>query len=69
MFWYGIDPEQASYEGAFNAPMLWNSNFFMTDEAMKILRAADRRLAAGLQVRPRPLRHDAWPRRPGTGRR
>ena len=38
MFSYGIDPEQASYEGAFNAPMLWNSNFFMTDEAMKILR-------------------------------
>ena len=26
------------YEGAFNAPMLWNSNFFMTDEAMEILR-------------------------------
>jgi putative pyruvate formate lyase activating enzyme len=38
MFWYGLDPEQASYEGAFNAPMLWNSNFFMTDEAMRILR-------------------------------
>lgn len=28
----------ATYEGAFNAPMLWNSNFFMTEEAMKILR-------------------------------
>jgi putative pyruvate formate lyase activating enzyme len=28
----------ASYRGAFNAPMLWNSNFFMTPEAMKILR-------------------------------
>ena len=26
------------YEGAFNAPMLWNSNFFMTLESMKILR-------------------------------
>jgi putative pyruvate formate lyase activating enzyme len=37
MFWYGLDPEQASYDGAFNAPMLWNSNFFMTDEAMRIL--------------------------------
>jgi putative pyruvate formate lyase activating enzyme len=37
-FWYGLDPEQASYAGAFNAPMLWNSNFFMTDEAMRILR-------------------------------
>ena len=33
-----LAPEQASYDGAFNAPMLWNSNFFMTDEAMKILR-------------------------------
>ena len=38
MFSYDIDPEQAGYEGAFNAPMLWNSNFFMTDEAMRILR-------------------------------
>ena len=38
MFWYGLDPERACYAGAFNAPMLWNSNFFMTDEAMKILR-------------------------------
>jgi putative pyruvate formate lyase activating enzyme len=37
-FSYGLDPEQASYDGAFNAPMLWNSNFFMTDEAMRILR-------------------------------
>jgi putative pyruvate formate lyase activating enzyme len=26
------------YEGKFNAPMLWNSNFFMTLESMKILR-------------------------------
>ncbi len=33
-----MDPECGSYDGAFNAPMLWNSNFFMTDEAMKILR-------------------------------
>ena len=31
-------PEAATFEGAFNAPMLWNSNFFMTDEAMKVLR-------------------------------
>ena len=28
----------AEYDGAFNAPMLWNSNFFMTPEAMKLLR-------------------------------
>ena len=26
------------FEGAFNAPMLWNSNFFQSDEAMKLLR-------------------------------
>jgi putative pyruvate formate lyase activating enzyme len=26
------------YEGAFNAPMLWNSNFFQSEEAMKLLR-------------------------------
>ncbi|MFQ6017460.1 MAG: radical SAM protein [Kiloniellaceae bacterium] len=31
-------PERATYEGAFNAPMLWNSNFYMTAPAMKILR-------------------------------
>jgi putative pyruvate formate lyase activating enzyme len=30
--------DEAVYDGAFNAPMLWNSNFFMSDEAMKILR-------------------------------
>jgi putative pyruvate formate lyase activating enzyme len=28
----------ADYRGAFNAPMLWNSNFFMSDEAMRLLR-------------------------------
>lgn len=33
-----IAPERGRYAGAFNAPMLWNSNFFMTVEAMKILR-------------------------------
>jgi putative pyruvate formate lyase activating enzyme len=31
-------PEAADYDGHFNAPMLWNSNFFMTLESMKILR-------------------------------
>jgi putative pyruvate formate lyase activating enzyme len=35
---YRRDPENALYQGAFNAPMLWNSNFFMSPEAMKILR-------------------------------
>jgi putative pyruvate formate lyase activating enzyme len=33
-----LSPDGASYEGAFNVPMLWNSNFFMSAEAMKILR-------------------------------
>lgn len=28
----------AMFDGAFNAPMLWNSNFFQSDEAMKLLR-------------------------------
>ena len=28
----------ALFEGAFNAPMLWNSNFFQSEEAMKLLR-------------------------------
>ncbi len=31
-------PEQADYHGEFNAPMLWNSNFFMSPETMRILR-------------------------------
>jgi putative pyruvate formate lyase activating enzyme len=35
---YGLWPDAATYQGAFNAPMLWNSNFFMSAEAMKILR-------------------------------
>jgi len=37
-FWYEARPEHGRYGGGFNAPMLWNSNFFMTDEAMRILR-------------------------------
>lgn len=35
---FGIDGSRASFDGAFNAPMLWNSNFFMTAPAMKLLR-------------------------------
>ena len=35
---FGLDRRQATYDGAFNAPMLWNSNFFMTAPAMKLLR-------------------------------
>jgi len=37
-FGFRIDPRFAHYGGAFNAPMLWNSNFFMTAPAMKLLR-------------------------------
>jgi putative pyruvate formate lyase activating enzyme len=37
-FWFDEAPGAATYEGRFNAPMLWNSNFFMTLESMKILR-------------------------------
>jgi putative pyruvate formate lyase activating enzyme len=39
--WRGAFPAaraNAEFDGAFNAPMLWNSNFFMTDEAMRLLR-------------------------------
>ncbi|MBI4207886.1 MAG: radical SAM protein [Betaproteobacteria bacterium] len=35
---FGVDAEGTYYRGAFNAPMLWNSNFFMSAPAMKILR-------------------------------
>ncbi len=31
-------PDEARFESAFNVPMLWNSNFFMSAEAMKVLR-------------------------------
>jgi putative pyruvate formate lyase activating enzyme len=31
-------PEGACYRGAFNAPLLWNSNFFMSKSTMKLLR-------------------------------
>jgi putative pyruvate formate lyase activating enzyme len=37
-FWFDEAPDAAVYDGKFNAPMLWNSNFFMTLESMKILR-------------------------------
>ncbi|MFQ5950879.1 MAG: radical SAM protein [Candidatus Geothermarchaeales archaeon] len=35
---YQLDAENAYYDGEFNVPMLWNSNFFMSPEAMSILR-------------------------------
>jgi putative pyruvate formate lyase activating enzyme len=38
LFWFDQIPDKAVYDGKFNAPMLWNSNFFMTVESMKILR-------------------------------
>lgn len=31
-------PAGARYRGAFNAPLLWNSNFFMSEGTMKLLR-------------------------------
>jgi putative pyruvate formate lyase activating enzyme len=37
-FFFDEVPGVAEYDGKFNAPMLWNSNFFMTLESMKILR-------------------------------
>ncbi|MGF1609533.1 MAG: radical SAM protein [Kiloniellales bacterium] len=33
-----LSSDFATYQGAFNAPMLWNSNFYLSDPAMKILR-------------------------------
>ncbi|MGI9382833.1 MAG: radical SAM protein [Methyloligellaceae bacterium] len=37
-FWFEEVPDAARYEGGLNVPILWNSNFFMTEEAMRILR-------------------------------
>ncbi len=36
-YWFADLPGSAVYDGGFNAPILWNSNFFMTEDAMKIL--------------------------------
>lgn len=38
MHWFERRASRASFAGAFNVPMLWNSNFFMTPETMRILR-------------------------------
>ena len=35
---YEPNERNAIYGGAFNAPLLWNSNFFMSAESMKLLR-------------------------------
>ena len=35
---FSLHPDVALYQDAFNAPMLWNSNFFMSAPAMQILR-------------------------------
>ena len=35
---FEVSPSHAAYAGGFNAPMLWNSNFYMSAPAMKILR-------------------------------
>lgn len=35
---FRTNPDNATYLGAFNAPMLWNSNFFMSEPTMKLLR-------------------------------
>src|ERR671922_867625 len=35
---WNINSEHAFYQGQFNCPQLWNSNFFMSQEAMNILR-------------------------------
>lgn len=34
-----LNSEQAFYQGQFNCPQLWNSNFFMSQEAMNVLRS------------------------------
>jgi putative pyruvate formate lyase activating enzyme len=33
-----LNEAHANYEGEFNVPQLWNSNFFMSDETLRILR-------------------------------
>src|SRR5262249_42247129 len=57
--WFDEAPGDAVFDGKFNAPMLWNSNFFMTLESMKIPAHRHRRLAARFQIRARPLHNDS----------
>ena len=38
VFSFELDSGAGTWEGAFNVPMLWNSNFFMTGEATRLLR-------------------------------
>ncbi len=35
---YDLRAKEAYYDGEFNVPLLWNSNFYMSDETMRILR-------------------------------
>lgn len=35
---YAVDESNGLYEEEFNVPLLWNANFFMSEETMKILR-------------------------------
>ena len=38
VFSFELDSGAGTWAGAFNVPMLWNSNFFMTGDTMRILR-------------------------------
>ncbi len=35
---FELSKKNADYQGKFNAPMLWNSNFFLSDKTIRILR-------------------------------
>ena len=58
-FWFDEVSDNAVYDRKFNAPMLWNSNFFMTPESMKILRVLtdvwlpDFKFGPGISIDPR----------------
>ena len=67
-YWFDADRANGTYEGAFNAPMLWNSNFFMTPEAMKILRLLIDVWLPDFKFGPGQCAK-TWPARPGIGRR
>jgi len=58
-FWFDEVLDAATYEGKFNAPMLWNSNFFMTLESMKILRMLTDVWLPDFKFGTWPLRDDA----------
>ena len=67
-FFFDEVPDAAAYDGKFNAPMLWNSNFFMTLESMKILHILIDVWLPDFKFGPARCAMIRWREHRGTGR-